>query len=272
MIEAGAIERIDSVQSALKNRYPDDIRKAIERNTILSDPAFSLWSEGKYSCFYAPFDWINEQADIVLIGITPGKQQAEAALIELQRQLKKGASAEEAARLAKLEASFKGTMRTIASQLMDHFGLQKVFGLPTCDELFTRSIHRAHFTSVLCYPVLETGKQGWKDFSGDEKIMSRSSLRKMIDDIFVPEIERFPKAWLVPFGPTPAIVLEALGERGIVDMGRVLSGLNHPAGTQWNRHNCQLDRVEHRDCAPNVGCGTIQERSRQLREKVASLV
>lgn len=272
MIEAEAIERIGCRRKALTSRYPDDIRKAIKRNTILSDPTFALWSEGKYSSFYAPFDWINEQADVVLIGITPGMQQAEAALIELQRQLKKGASAEEAARLAKLEASFKGTMRSIASQLMDHFGLQKVFGLATCGELFTRNINRVHFTSVLRYPVLETGKQGWKDFGGDEKIMSRSPLRKMIDDIFVPEIKRFPKAWLVPFGPTPAVVLQALGERGIIDMGRVLPGLNHPTGTQWNRHNCQLDLVDHTECAPNVGCGAIQARSKQLREKIASLV
>src|SRR3981189_3213212 len=40
------------------------------------DNAFWPETQGEFGQFYAPFDWINESADIVLIGITPGKRQA----------------------------------------------------------------------------------------------------------------------------------------------------------------------------------------------------
>lgn len=115
MIEPEAHQKIETIRSTLINCYPDDIRKAIARKTILSDPAFAIWESTRHACFYAPFDWVNEQADIVLIGITPGMQQAETAILALQSQLKKGATAEAAAYAAKSEASFKGEMRTIVT-------------------------------------------------------------------------------------------------------------------------------------------------------------
>lgn len=41
-----------------------------------------LTTEGDITTFYAPFDYINTQAKIVLCGITPGLQQASRALEE----------------------------------------------------------------------------------------------------------------------------------------------------------------------------------------------
>ncbi|MFC3076012.1 hypothetical protein [Shinella pollutisoli] len=274
MLENEIIQRIGALSSDLVGRWPSDLRQAIATKSILCDPAFSEWSEDRHACFYAPFDWINERADIVLIGITPGMQQAEAALLALQGQLKKGSSIGAAASSAKFEASFKGEMRDISARLMDHFGFQRLFGLATTAELFSAAADRVHYTSVLRYPVLERKNPGapWKNYSGDAKITSRPTMKAMIDRYLVSELRALPEAWLVPFGPVPTLVLENLVQRGVIDGRRVLAGLNHPSGTHWNRHNCQLDLVDHKNCALNVGCDTIQERSRQLRKKVASLI
>ncbi|HEV2371498.1 MAG TPA: hypothetical protein VGS19_04940 [Streptosporangiaceae bacterium] len=42
-----------------------------------------LWQEGRLSAFYAPWDWVNTAAKVMLVGITAGYFQAAAALWEL---------------------------------------------------------------------------------------------------------------------------------------------------------------------------------------------
>ena len=97
-------------------------------------------------------------------------------------------------------------------------------------------------------------------------------IRSMERD-FVPEMVAFKNAWLVPFGPVPTRALEDLARRKLIDRSRVLSGINHPSGTQRNRHNCQLNTTsDHSACAPNVGCSTVRERSRRLEVIVANLL
>jgi hypothetical protein len=50
--------------------------------------------DGALSIYYAPFDYINSAAKLVLVGITPGRQQMISALAEAKRQLQLGNSAE----------------------------------------------------------------------------------------------------------------------------------------------------------------------------------
>jgi hypothetical protein len=152
---------------------------------------------------------------------------------------------------------------------MDYFQMHRLFGLPSCSALFGEASHRVHYTSVFRYPVLELKNGGWRNYSGGNWERYKL-LGQMIEDHLVPELETFRNAWLVPFGPTPAEVLMALAKRGLVNPTKVLSGLNHPAGTQWNRHNCQLNRIDHSKCAKNVGCRIIQARSAALRAHVSA--
>ena len=52
--------------------------------------------DGDLSVYYAPFDYINTEAKIVICGITPGFQQAILALEEASKQLRQGATVETA--------------------------------------------------------------------------------------------------------------------------------------------------------------------------------
>ncbi|MGH7090566.1 MAG: hypothetical protein ACREFQ_16855, partial [Stellaceae bacterium] len=61
---------------------------------------------------YAPFDFVNLAARLVIVGLTPGRQQMRNALYEARRLLVAGASIEAAAQAAKVYASFSGSMRT----------------------------------------------------------------------------------------------------------------------------------------------------------------
>lgn len=268
----GRLQRLDDVLSRISSR---DLARLLDRDRnypIVDDEQFNRWSDDKYGCFAAPFDWINPTAEIVLIGITPGMKQASQALTAFAERRRVGAPLEDAAARAKEKASFAGSMRAIAAQLMDRFRLNALFGLKSSADLFGVFGHRAHYTSILRYPVLQRNAAGaqWKDFSGGDDVLRHSRMRDMIEELFVPEIKLFPSAWLVPFGPTPASVLAKLSADGVVDPQRVLPGMNHPSGTQWNRHNCQLKMKgeSHADCARNVGCAQLKERTSQLESLV----
>lgn len=273
-------ERIGRIGPYLSRLSETQIDRLVETGDVLRDNAFWPETQGEFGQFYAPFDWINESADIVLIGITPGKRQAKSSFKALRAALSAGKSAEEAARMAKQAASFEGDMRDIAAQLMNRFDLHKLFRLADVAELFGTASHRAHYTSLLRYPVLhwqtklrkdKTKTTGWFDYSGGDSAFTTDMLLRSIAEDFEPEITIFKDAWLVPFGPVPALALEKMADRGLVDPDRILPGVNHPSGTQWNRHNCQLNTsADHSRCAKNVGCATIRGRSERLEAIVAT--
>lgn len=60
---------------------------------------------------YAPFEYINPRARIVLVGITPGHTQMVNALREARKQFDLGADPEEVLIAAKKIGAFSGTMR-----------------------------------------------------------------------------------------------------------------------------------------------------------------
>ena len=282
MIGSEKLALIEEIAPHLAKMSDATIDQAIETGEILKDTKFHGKIDLPFAQFYAPFDWINENADIVLIGITPGRRQAKAALKTLRAALSAGKTPLEAAELAKQAASFDGEMRVIAKELMDRFQLQKVFRLGSCSDLFEQARHRAHYTSLLRYPVLHwqtkrnksgASKTGWFDFSGGDDVFTESLLVQSREKDFEREIAHFKNAWLVPFGPTPAKALERLAAQGVLDRDRILPGINHPSGTQRNRHNCQLNRTDdHSKCAANVGCKDLRARSIVLEAKVAAIL
>lgn len=89
------------------------------RKVILSTPgivpdseALMIERSGQLSCHYAPFEHINSAAKVVVIGITPGAQQARNALRALREALASGHADAEALAIAKRTASFSGPIRT----------------------------------------------------------------------------------------------------------------------------------------------------------------
>jgi hypothetical protein len=281
-IATDKLSLIENLAPHLLRTTEGDIDLAIETGEILKDVNFYPDVDHPFGQFYAPFDWINDKADIVLIGITPGRRQAKTAMKTLKRAIASGKEVAEAAALAKQAASFEGDMREFAAQLMDRFELQKLFGLRSCRELFESASHRTHYTSLLRYPVLHwqtkkrkngTKETRWFDYGGGDHVFKRKLLVQSREADFEREIVQFRDAWLVPFGPTPAKALARLADRGALNPDRILHGINHPSPSQRNRHACQLNRSDdHSDCAWNVGCSSLRERSRALEGKVAEFL
>ena len=110
------------------------------------------------------------------------------------------------------------------------------------------------------------------NYSGDRRILKRAFLRRMVDDHLAEELGRFPNAWIVPFGSTALLVLEHLVAAGVVDPARVLGGILHPGGQQWNRYKVQLGLVDGAEAAVVPGGKEVRRRSEALRAQVRGIL
>src|SRR3546814_21195865 len=92
--------------------------------------------DGRFEVFYAPFDYINQNAKIVVVGITPGLSQAVKAIDTAVRLLHAGFKADDVTRQAKLAASFAGAIRTQLVSLLGHVGVNGKLGILSKSELW----------------------------------------------------------------------------------------------------------------------------------------
>ena len=68
---------LERMRPVIAGATEGEIRQAItsDEPSALRDDALGLVREGDYSAFFAPFDWINDEADIVIVGVTPGNNR-----------------------------------------------------------------------------------------------------------------------------------------------------------------------------------------------------
>ncbi len=191
-----------------------------------------LSENGRYATYYAPFEFVNESARVVICGITPGIQQATIAIKAAQEGLKQGLLAEEVLKHAKHSASFAGAMRRNLAEMMDFIGLQHWLGIDSCGNLFQTRQDLVHFTSALRNPVLDQGQ----NFSGGRAMISNSYLWDQIQTGLVAEINSLPDDCVfIPLGQGVDTVFEKLASEGVIDRTRVLSGLPHASGANAER-------------------------------------
>jgi hypothetical protein len=206
--------------------------EALDLRSSLADWPESLLMrrDGDWATFYAPFDHVNPQARVVLVGITPGLQQASNALRALQQELKRCTPEPQALEIAKGFASFSGPMRQNLIDMLDAVGLPTLFGIRSASELFADRADLVHYTSALRYPVTLKGA----NFSGTPGINSTEFTRGELR-WFVEEIAILPRAVFIPLGPAVTAALEALIDSGKMDPKRLLAGLPHPSGANAER-------------------------------------
>lgn len=149
---------------------------------------------------------------------------------------------------------------------MDHFALHRLFGLASTLELFGSAARRAHYTSALRYPVLK--KSG--NYTGDSRMAIRPFMRRMIEESLADQLAMLPKAQLVPFGPNAQRALDHLVAAGRIDEARILGGLLHPGGQQWNRYNVQLDLVSSSGTKPSASYAGHKSQAYKGLRKFAS--
>lgn len=189
-----------------------------------------MTGDHKHEIFYAPFDQVTASARVVLVGITPGRVQAVAALDTARRALRAGRSHQYAMAMAKTIASFAGPMRRNLIDLLDHVGVAERLGIDSSAALWEGQAHLVHFTSALRYPVFEQGK----NFTGSG-IGTSPLLAAETDRWFASECRALPGALFVPLGPAALWACQRQVAAGGLRATQVLQGLPHPSGANAER-------------------------------------
>lgn len=187
--------------------------------------------DGDVEVCYAPFEYVNTQARIVVVGITPGKTQMSNAVQEFHRQIKTGENLTTALMRAKQIGAFSGAMRNNLVRLLNSVGLHNWLGLSNCEDLFGKAGALMQTTSLLRNPVFYKGE----DYNGTPNMIRHPLLCRQLEEGFGMDAQMLKSAVFVPLGDKVTDAMAYLAERGVVDPSRVLSGLPHPSGANAER-------------------------------------
>lgn len=256
--------------TALFEKYVPAIRSlnlAAIRTAAQIPAAFDLAREGSISAHYIPFDWVNPDARIVIVGITPGFTQWMNAMREAQKQLAAGSSSAEALREAKRTGAFSGSMRPNLVALLDHFGLNRWLGIKSCDSLFGGDAHLVHTTSALRHPIFVGGE----NYNGTPGMTQHQLLQKQLVEHFVQEAQQLKQAVFVPLGPKVSEALAWLVQKGKLDGGRVLDGMPHPSGANAERIAYMLGRKTRDALSVKTNAAKLDAAAEGLRQKIRVL-
>ncbi|SJM61937.1 hypothetical protein FM111_08595 [Brevundimonas diminuta 3F5N] len=231
-------------------------------------PDLTISNHDAFSITYAPFDFINRSAELVLVGLTPGRTQAANAIEALQKALASGKSQDEALKIAKSTASFSGAMRNALVAMLDAVGVPQKFGRRSAQDFFIADSDLVHFTSALRYPVyLANGD----NYSGAPSPLAQPALRSLIETHLAEEAAALPKAIWVPLGGHAEASLQHLAARGALDSRRVLSGLPHPSGANAERIAYFLGRKSRDQLSVKTNADKIDAARTTLLRQVAAL-
>ena len=190
--------------------------KKIDKKSVVSKD-FLVNKDGNIEIYYAPFDYINSKAKIVIVGITPGLQQ----MTQSFQVIKDGKSLKEVKDLS----SFKGSMRTTLIKYMDELKINKILKIKSCESLFNLDSKYLHTTSLVKYPVFDKGK----NYSG-VNILKKKILLDFIEDNFLKELEIHQKSIIVPLGNTVSSTIDYLNTKHQLKLRCFLNGFPHPSG------------------------------------------
>lgn len=226
-----------------------------------------LARDGQLSIEYAPFDYIETNAKLAIVGLTPGRTQAEIALAEMSRHLRSGLTWEAAAERAKRTASFGGAMRSNLLRLLDSVGLHAALGLGAAGDLFMPEQRHVHYTSVLRYPVFVNGK----NYSGNPDPLVHPILRRFIDAYFSTEVAALPEVIWLPLGAPAQDVLREMVRRGLTTEDRILFGMPHPSGANAERIAYFTGNKSRAACSSKTNCDALDAQRAQIVSKVSAL-
>lgn len=204
-------------------------------------PALRMEAAGNLATYYAPFDAVNPEARVILLGITPGLTQMTLALERARTLLLAGRPPDEVVREAKRTAAFGGTMRAHLVRMLDDIGLPQRLGIDSSERLFDQAAGLAHMTSALRYPVFFRGQ----NYTGGQPKMTRDPLlRRRLLTTLADEVAQVPGALIVPLGKSVSEALAWLDAQGRVDLRRCLVGFPHPSGGNGHREREYAERRE----------------------------
>ena len=198
----------------------------------IKDKKFLLEKEKNLEIYYAPFDFINLKAKIVIVGITPGLQQ----MLQSYEVINQGKSLKEVKDLS----SFKGSMRTGLIKYLDELKINDILKIKSSESLFNKNSRYLHTTSLVKYPVFDKGK----NYSG-ANILKKKILLDFIEKNFLEELKTLKKSIIIPLGNTVSSTIEYLNNKYNLKLACFLKGFPHPSGANA-RKNIQFKKNKNK--------------------------
>ena len=196
--------------------------KKISKSTATGGK-FLIAKKDNIKIYYAPFDYINPKAKIMIVGITPGFQQ----MLQSFQVINDGKSLKEVKDLS----SFKGSMRTTLIKYLDELEVNKKLKIKSCESLFNKNSKHLHTTSLVKYPVFDKGK----NYSG-ANILKKKMLLDFIEKNFLKELKTLKKSIIVPLGNTVSSTIEYLNSKYKLKLRCFLEGFPHPSGANARKN------------------------------------
>ena len=188
--------------------------------------------EGEIEIYYAPFDYINLDASIIIVGITPGWTQMEKSFKTIINELTKNNDFSLALKKVKSECSFAGSMRSNLIKMLNDLELDKKLNIHSTSELFKIENSFLHSTSVIKYPVFNNGK----NYTGSAPSPQKSVvLWEQIEKLFIPEIKEFRGKLIIPLGKSVSEILLKIQSENKLNDNFILNGFPHPSGANGHR-------------------------------------
>jgi hypothetical protein len=190
-------------------------------------------TENNLSMYYAPLDYINHNAKIIIIGITPGFTQMDIAIRYAKKNLFIGRSYSTILKHIKENAAFAGQMRINLINMLDELGLHKLLNIKNCNLLFQKEYSKlSHMTSIIRYPVFNNGK----DYTGHSPTILKSNMLKdIIQNIFVDELKSIKCSIIIPLGSAVSKVLKFISNEYYEIDNKCLFNFPHPSGANGHR-------------------------------------
>ena len=206
-----------------------DLRNEICRPNLLRlYPSLRTSDPDGIEILWAPFDYVNRDAKLVIIGVTPGPNQALRSYAAVQSAFAKGAEPQAEIEKIKAASSFRGEIiEPNLKSLLEHSGLAERAGIKDIDGLWTKEAFKVHFTSTIRYPTFINRKL----FNNQIDSLRHPELRKYVETHLSAELAAVPiDAVIVALGQKgPRIVRHAAKVAGI-DPRRIIA-LPHPSGS-----------------------------------------
>lgn len=208
------------------------IKESYDKEEILTSD-FCIEKQGDIEIYYCTHnEYINKEARIFIVGITPGFQQMNKSIAMAREAIESNITLEDIPYMCKREGRFYGVIRKNIIDMLEELELHKMFGMESCKELFEHRDCLLHTTSVIPFAVFVKGK----NYTGHKPKMLRSELlTKYIKEYFYPQVEALNHALFIPLGKSVEEVFNELIKSGVLRQEQCLKGFPHPSGANGHR-------------------------------------
>lgn len=167
------------------------------------------------------FDYVNKDAEVMILGITPGPNQA--------------VNVEDAKRLSKKELkrkyAFSGTlMRKNLIDELNYILLNKFLNIKDCKSLWEDDFSRVEMTSLLKNAVYKNNERK-TPFNETQKINKNEQLKNEFENGFKNDCKKYKNLRIIiALGKKIKIIIDELQKEGIIDSSVKILSIPHPSG------------------------------------------